>query len=316
LFICCIYRLLTLGLTEGDLQKLFHSHYVYVRCAGHVLVRIGVSHERHWDLLNHALLDDEEFVPFPLRDNKGEIVGKFVENLLAKDKYCNIALPRIPIATRNQINRQLALYRQFRQRYTANCAVIDWYTEPKVEVEVCSTDGEWSRARTIGQVSPGDRRVTARLRFKDGTERSVSLGMVICPGNKDDRQDWDREDLRCERGRSMDQLMEELVQEQRENAVAKGTDYFRGSKHVTINPLGGVPIVAGMKRKDQNREYESESEDEDDKRNRLERTEHMNKMAAITARYCAGAPDYKTALEATKAANSNDVDRPARMRLG
>jgi len=313
LFVCCVYRLSTCSLTEGDLQDLLSSQSVWIRSAAYVLTRIGINHERHWDLLSEALLDDEEFVPFPLKDNKGETVGQFVEHLLAKDKYCNIALPRIPIATRKDINRRLALYRQFRLRYAANLEVIHNYRKPKVEVEVCDEDGEWSKGRTVGSTSQGERCVTTLVRFQDGSQHSVSLGMVIQRRDKGDKQAWEHEDLTCERGRSTHELMDQVLQEQRNAAVATGKDYFRGGGQVTVNPLGGVPIIAGVKRKAEETKEETDSEEEADileRRNeKQELLERQAKMASITSRYCVAAPDQKDK-------NPDLLNEPERMRLG
>merc|ERR1711943_153204 len=128
--------------------------------------------------------------------------------------------------------------------------------------------------------------------------------MVIMPDDREDGYNR-REDLRRQRGKSSEELMDELLQEQRDKAVAKGTDYFRGSKHVTVNPLGGVPIVAGLKRKDiETKEEESDPEEDPHvKKARKEAAEQVAKKEQYISKYSI------SNLDDSKNSKNNDIEQ-------
>mmetsp|Transcript_76083 Transcript_76083/g.211522 ORF Transcript_76083/g.211522 Transcript_76083/m.211522 type:complete len:593 (+) Transcript_76083:102-1880(+) len=306
-FICSVYRMLTLQLTEGQLQMLMNSRSCWIRCAGFMYVRLGFHHDRYWELLSDALMDDESFVPFPGRGGETMTVGQYVEQLLTKDKYgeTQLSFPRIPVAQRKTINKRMVLYGQFRKRYAANMDVIERFKEAGVEVEVCSPDGEWSRAKTAGEPSPGRRCTTVPVLFLDGDgeEVDVSLGMLITPGGSSSSNDLTRT-----RGRSTQELLERYDEQQRGAAVASGKDYCKTSGHQVVH-VGGVTFVAGVKRKEAERE---DADDEDtrarESRRSAQSAEHQAKMAAIESKYCARV--------AGKTESRGDVDGPERMRLG
>lgn len=307
-FICSVYRMLTLQLTEGQLQAIINSRSCWIRCAGFMYVRLGVHQDRYWELLSDALMDDEEFVPFPGRGAESMSVGQYVEQLLAKDKYCNLNLPRIPVAQRRTINKRLVLYGQFRRRYAANLEVLERFKDPGVQVEVCSPDGEWTGAETVGSQSAGRRCATVSVRFPGGVEQNVSIGMLICPGKGPNSG---MQDLTRSRGRSAQELLERYQEQQRDSAVASGKDYCKTSGQHTMR-VGGVPFVAGIKRK----ELEKEEDSDDDARMRDATqsgpsAEHRAKMAAIESKYCARVVSMQA-----KSENSDNVDAPERLRLG
>uniref|UniRef100_A0A7S4W8Z7 Pre-mRNA-splicing factor 38 n=1 Tax=Alexandrium monilatum TaxID=311494 RepID=A0A7S4W8Z7_9DINO len=307
-FICSVYRLLNLQLTEGQLQALMNSRSCWIRCAGFMYIRLGVHQDRYWELLSDALMDDEEFVPFPGRGAENMSVGQYVEQLLAKDKYCNLNLPRIPVAQRRTISKRLVLYGQFRRRYAANLEVMERFKEPGTQVEVCTPDGEWSTAETIGTQNfrEGKRLTAVNVKLDDGSEQAVSIGMLIVPGKSSSGM----QDLTRSRGRSAQELLERYQEQQRDNAVASGKDYCKTSGQHTVR-VGGVVFVAGVKRK----ELEMEHALEDDKafQEMLSgpSAEHRAKMAAIESKYCARSAPVQAKPEAT-----DNVEGPERLRLG
>lgn len=305
-FIGCVYRILSLQLTEGQLQSLLNNSSCWVRCAAYVYVRLGVQHDRYWELLSDALMDDEEFIPFPGRGGDSMTVGQYVEQLFTKDKYCDLNLPRIPVAHRKVLNRRIVLYEQFRRRYAANLEVFERYEEPGVQVECCSPDGEWTTAETVGTQRLTGRCATVQVRLSDSSEQSVSLGMVICPGrvfNPSNAQDLTRS-----KGRSSQELLERFEEQQRDSAVAKGKDYCKTSGQHTLR-VGGIPFVAGVKRKEAETREGSDDDGRRDKRSGPS-VEHQAKLAAIEAKYCA-----RVATQG-RAAHQDGVDGPERMRLG
>mmetsp|Transcript_48126 Transcript_48126/g.139414 ORF Transcript_48126/g.139414 Transcript_48126/m.139414 type:complete len:545 (-) Transcript_48126:106-1740(-) len=308
-FICSVYRLLNIMLNEGQLQALMNSRSCWIRCAGFMYIRLGVHQDRYWELLADSLMDDEEFTPFPGRGAETMSVGQYVEQLLAKDKYCNLSLPRIPVAQRRAISKRLVLYGQFRRRYAANLEVLDRFKDTGSQVEVCTPDGEWSHGETIGSQNfrEGKRCTMVNVKLADDTEMPVSIGMLIVPGKSSSSM----QDLTRSRGRSAAELLERYQEQQRDNAVASGKDYCKTSGQHTMR-VGGVPFVAGVKRK----ELEKEEDSDDDARawaasHLGPSAEHRAKMAAIESKYCARSAPAQAKPEAT-----DNVEGPERLRLG
>jgi len=306
-FICSVYRMLSLHLTEGELQSLMNSRSCWIRCAGFMYVRLGIHQDRYWDLLSDALMDDDEFVPFPGREAESMSVGQYVEQLLAKDKYCNLNLPRIPVAQRKSINKRLVLYGQFRRRYAANSEVMERFKDAGVKVEVCNQDGEWTTGETTGTQQVSGRLNTVQVKLASGKEQHVSIGMLIVPGKSSGIQDLTRS-----RGRSAQELLDRYQEQQRDSAVASGKDYCKTSGQHTVR-VGGVAFVAGVKRKELEQEAGS-----DDEASRLKKqtqsgpsAEHRAKMAEIESKYCARVDTAKG-----KSENIDGLDGPERLRLG
>eukprot|EP00927_Polykrikos_kofoidii_P065632 TRINITY_DN61369_c0_g1_i1.p1 TRINITY_DN61369_c0_g1~~TRINITY_DN61369_c0_g1_i1.p1 ORF type:complete len:601 (+),score=98.58 TRINITY_DN61369_c0_g1_i1:95-1804(+) len=313
-FFCCVYRLLQIKLTEGQLQALMNNRSRWVRCAGFLYVRLGVAQERYWELLSDHLMDDEVFVLFPGKDAVPMTEGQYVENLLTKEKYVDINLPRIAVAMRRTINERLVLYEQFRRRYEANLEALDKYEDPHggVVVEVCDCDGEWSVGQTVGSRSPGRRRVTVPVRLDDGGDRDVSIGMLI---RKDSGQAASG-DLTRSRGRCNTELLEEYRRSQRDAATASGKDYCKTSGRHTVH-AGGVTFVCGDGEQSKKKKTGSDSDEErarDSKRRREKESEHQQKMAAIMEKYCSGSGRGTSAPG--RFGGRGDLSGPDRIRLG
>mmetsp|Transcript_17476 Transcript_17476/g.34103 ORF Transcript_17476/g.34103 Transcript_17476/m.34103 type:complete len:554 (+) Transcript_17476:65-1726(+) len=306
-FICSVYRMLSLHLTEGELQSLMNSRSCWIRCAGYMYVRLGIHQDRYWDLLSDALMDDDEFVPFPGREAESMSVGQYVEQLLAKDKYCNLNLPRIPVAQRKSINKRLVLYGQFRRRYDANLEVMERFKDAGVKVEVCNHDGEWAPAETTGvQHTPG-RLNTVQVKLASGREQHVSIGMIIVPGKSAGMQD-----LTKSRGRSAQELLDRYQEQQRDSAVASGKDYCKSSGRHTIH-AGGQTFICGEKRgRDREDEIEAAAALTRDAKRSTPSLEQEMKMAAIMEKYCAS----NRASAQSRSQNQDGIEGPERLRLG
>eukprot|EP00929_Paragymnodinium_shiwhaense_P121596 TRINITY_DN93885_c0_g1_i1.p1 TRINITY_DN93885_c0_g1~~TRINITY_DN93885_c0_g1_i1.p1 ORF type:complete len:696 (+),score=215.32 TRINITY_DN93885_c0_g1_i1:124-2211(+) len=308
-FLCCVYRLLTLKLTEGQLLQLLNNRSLYVRCATYLYIRLGVHQDRYWEHLSEHLLDDEEFTPFPFREGLTMSEGQYVEHLLSKEKYCDVALPRIAPALKRTLHERLVYYDQFRRRYVANLEVADRFdgTNGGVHVEVCTYEGEWLEAETVGPRTPGRRRVTVPVRLPTG-DRDVSLGMVICPPK--DGKPPSSSDLTRSRGKDNKELLEVYRSSQRDAAVASGKDYCKTSGRHTVH-AGGVTFVAGDSNKRKGVESDSEEERAAKKREKEPSMEHQKKMAAIMEKYCRG-----STASGSAGGLSGDQNAPSRLRLG
>merc|ERR1740123_2984365 len=109
--------------------------------------------------------------------------------------------------------------------------------------------------------------------------------MLICPHASGSSGS---SDLTRVRGRSAEELLEKYEAQQRDAVVATGKDYCKTSGQHTLR-VGGVPFVAGVKRKDLETERSADSDDESrrDGRRNGRSLEHQVKMAAIESKYCA-----------------------------
>lgn len=351
-FFSLIYRLLTCKkkpVTEGQLRGLMQDRSCFVRSAGALFVRMAVQPERYWELLGDYLMDEEEFVPWPTRGGEWISFGNFVEQLLAKDTYCDFKLPRIQAALKKQVAERLTRYEQFRRRYQANKAVLDRFEDLDggVPVEICRADGNWVRAVTCGPVDDehwGRKCLAVPVRLveeggpgRGGLEEFVSLGMVICPSSSEETPEsfaprWipaqqqgygtpafpsSALDLTRSRGRSSEELLDEFRQVQKEAAVLSvGNSGYNGNWHATARATGE------KKRKWQGGagagdDWEEDSDEEltaaaRESMARRKTEEERAKMAAIMEKYCSTA----TAASAKARGNDAEVDRAETMRLG
>jgi len=305
-FFCSVFRMLTLKLTEGQLQGLLNNRSRWVRCAGFLYVRLGVHFDRYWELLSDALMDPEEFVPFPDRGGERMSEGQFVEQLLTKEKYCDFSLPRLAAAQRRVLNERLVLYEQFRQRYAAHLDKLDRFEDPDggIPVEVCTVDGEWLEGRTAGPPTPGRRRVCIPVNLAQGVEQQVSIGMLICPGMSPN-------DLTTSWGKTYQELLDKYREQQRESAVTSGRDYSKSSGKHTIH-AGGQTFVCGEKRGRDREDEEATANLARDAKRGTPSLEQEMKMAAIMEKYCAS----NRASAQSRSQKQDGIEGPERLRLG
>merc|ERR1711879_400085 len=137
---------------------------------------------------------------------------------------------------------RVSLYPQYRRRYEANLEVIDRYKEVGLEVDVCNVDGEWRYAVTRESATPEPRCVTVLVAYPDGVQENVSIGRLITPGGSSTSSS----DLTRHRGKSAQDLIDKYNEQQRESALAKGTNYCKPSVQTVC--VRGVRFLAGDKR--------------------------------------------------------------------
>lgn len=308
-WIMCLYRMMIIRPSEGEFHTLLKHESIWVRCAAYLIVRVGMNQDRYWELLSAGLMDDTEFKPFPKRDPRAYTMGEYVQKLLSEDRYCDETLPRISMGLRKTLNERLVLYGQFRERYQANLEVLDRYESPGVEVEVCKElDGEWVSAKTLGAKNFSQRCVTMPVKFDDGTEQNVSIGMMITVD-----PDADQADLTKSRGRSNKELLEKYRQEQKKGAVMGQNQASRKDQHTPLPNTFIGPGKSGKRKKTK----EEEEEDEEvnafqEAKKRRETQEREREISQIMQKYCAAAaPSSKMG-----SSSAGDVDEPDHMRLG
>lgn len=237
---CCLYRLFTMGIDMRQLRRLVDNvDNAYVRCAGFLFIRFGLTSDQLWPWLGEYVLDDEELRP--AKDSEWfTTVGEFVEGLLSQDKYYSTVLPRLPMSTKRQLEAKLAPIVQYRKRTKANLDLLDIYRMEHVKVEAIS-NGDWISGTTIELIDDAPSRLKVRVRLEDSSEEVVHLGKVILTdkryagyaGQSDstkrarsrsrDRTDWARD-----KGRTDKELVDELRTKDREKAVcSSGKEYAR-----------------------------------------------------------------------------------------
>eukprot|EP00746_Dinoflagellata_sp_MGD_P112760 gnl/MRDRNA2_/MRDRNA2_49883_c0_seq2.p1 gnl/MRDRNA2_/MRDRNA2_49883_c0~~gnl/MRDRNA2_/MRDRNA2_49883_c0_seq2.p1 ORF type:complete len:511 (+),score=107.53 gnl/MRDRNA2_/MRDRNA2_49883_c0_seq2:78-1610(+) len=305
-WIMCVYRLMILRPTEDEFDALLNHRSIWVRCAAYLIVRLGMTQDRYWELLSPGLMDNTEFKPFPKRDPRTYTMGEYVQKLLWEDKYCSEPLPRIPMGLRKTLNERLILYAQFRERYQANLEVLDRYEEPGVPVEVCrEVDGEWVQAKTVGAKSRSKRCITTPVRFEDGKEQNVSIGrLIIVDPNAD------QTDLTKSRGRSNKELLEKYREEQKKGTWMGPEDAAKNrSKAALPNTFVGK---SGKRRKSKEEEEEEDEENAlQEAKKRRETQEREREMSQIMQKYLAAGSSSTGG-----SSSAGDIDAPDHMRLG
>jgi len=304
-FITCVYFLLTQQLTQGELDSMLNSRCCYLRCAGCLYVRLGVAQEEYWELLSNLLMDNCDFLPFPEESIRSSTVGQYVEDLLTKDKYCDIVLPRFGLAVKNAIDMRLSLYEQFRRRYVAHLDALDAFNRSGLEVDVCSSDGNWSEAVTTG--SPSGQSITVPVRLRSGEQQEVSIGMIIIPSKEATH------DLTRSRGRSNQELLERYGEQAKGSALATGKNYCKPTPGST-RIAGQLCVPVREREKDKDVEPDEEEAERDAKRRReareQERIENI-RHDELMSKYCTRRGPAQPSRQ-----GQDGIDAPERMRLG
>eukprot|EP00929_Paragymnodinium_shiwhaense_P002782 TRINITY_DN10306_c0_g1_i1.p1 TRINITY_DN10306_c0_g1~~TRINITY_DN10306_c0_g1_i1.p1 ORF type:complete len:663 (+),score=189.29 TRINITY_DN10306_c0_g1_i1:114-2102(+) len=235
----CLYRSFTMNMTIENLRRLVeNADSAYIRCAGFLFIRFALPPEHLWPWCAEFLCDTEEFKLN--KSTEGETtIGEFVEGLLGEEKYFSTVLPRLPNSVKKNLEAKLAPIPQYRKRTFANLDLLDIYRREDVQVEV-NQGGEWVPANTVVLLESMPSRVKCVVRMRDGTEETVPLGrMILADPNftkADQRQgrgrsrsrsprggvDWARE-----KGRTDEELINEMRNRDRDKAVATGKDYAR-----------------------------------------------------------------------------------------
>lgn len=241
-FMCCVYRLFTLSLSEDEQRRIIdHQTSTLVRCVGFLYLRYIVPPEQLWDKFEEFTLDDAKI---DYGGGNTTTVGEYIEDLLLKEKYFTTPLPRIPASVRRKLEEVLAPMPQYRKRHASNRKVFSGLREIDIPVEYCDY-GNWRPARAIEVVS----RISSRLKVRvqvDGQDIMAPLGKIILMGavptatdgrrarsrsrspshtrqKHSDHVDWSRN-----RGKSDALLIEELRERARVDAVCSNRkDYAR-----------------------------------------------------------------------------------------
>jgi len=233
-FMCCVYRLFTLNVSEEKLLRLMDNFdCAHARCVGLLYVRYVMPPDQLWANLSDFVLDDEELSD----ESWGEAtktVGEYVEEILLKDKYFNTPLPRIPAGVRRELEENLAPMMQYRKRTQANRRIFGTMRNIDMPVEVCDA-GKWRPGQAVEIVRQIPSRLKVRVELTDGSGQEIlaHVGKIVVrddpqgvhgrsrsrsprrgQGQRDGSPDWSRF-----RGKSDAELIEELRGRTREEAV-------------------------------------------------------------------------------------------------
>lgn len=333
--LCCVYRLLVLGLDGQSLRGILESdESPYVRCAGFLVVRFGLVPEQLWPWLGEYVLDDEEI--WPSKDAEAAItVGEYVESLLTQERYYNVVMPRFPVSTKRKLEEKLAQVPQFRKRTQANLRIADGFREPRVHIEACLADGTWHRGETI-EMLEGTKLPKVRVRLENGNEEVVHLGKVILAdaraaaaargrASATSRRQRSRSrsptnvDWSVEKGKSCAELLEELRKREQDRAVCtSGKEYAKRPVSFKV----ALPMEQGSAshRLIQDETYVPTSSKRGDYRERSRspelRSRDKEHSVEYQARMKALFEKYGMAKSSEEGRNRNDIEGPDKLRLG
>lgn len=173
---CCLYKLLTMHLSEKQLRVLLdHKESCYVKACGFLYLRYVHNPSNLWKWFEPYLLDEEEFV-VSADKRKKKTIGEYVQSLLAEDKYFSTVLPRLPIKLKNVYGARLMMLNEHRRRLKENREIISSFV--KGEQAMAYVNGEWEKGEIGGIVNQGKDKVLVKFRRIDGIEKMVNLGYV------------------------------------------------------------------------------------------------------------------------------------------
>ena len=277
-----------------------------------------------WEKLEEYLFDQMELKYTDVGKPVVSTIGEYVESLLARDKYFSTPLPRIPVKVRQMLEKELAPLHQYRKRMEANLRTFRTRRLGALPVEV-RVDGDWIRGVALEYVGRASQRVRAQL--EDGSTVQVHLGKVVLreeSGDSDSRAkkrrrshslqnspDWSRF-----KGRSDAEMVQELRDKAKEDAVCAGKSYARRPLTVEEELWKREPEVRvsllGDERPNHRRPLEERRESEASRRMRYEEEEErMKRMRVIYEKYGSAKSSGSTTT-----AKVNDVDEPDVLRLG
>lgn len=345
---CCVYRLLTMNLTGGQLKRLLESEdSPLIRCAGFVAIRFGLPPEHIWNWFGEYILDDQEV---PVGKGGGNTtIGEYVEGMMMQDHYFSTVLPRLPNVVKRHMESKLAQVSQERRRSKANRRVLDLFRERGARVEACVGDSEWRAGEVLEVLADTGTfasRPKVRVRFEhvaegEREESLVHLGRVILADGGRSRRgggrgrsrsrspvaggvDWSRE-----KGKSSQELLEERRRSEQDRAVcSSGKEYSRRpvsfqvasvmeqgshSKNLVRNEEGEERRRSGGGGggSGQRQDPRDSSPDfEEKKRKREQDAEYQGRMKQLFEK-------YGTAKSASSdASRRSDIEGPDVMRLG
>lgn len=323
-----------MSLTGGQLRRLIENEdNAYIRCAGFLFIRFGLSPEHHWSWLGEYLLDDQEFSLSSREPSAGmTTIGEYVEGLLTQDHYYSAVLPRLPMAVKKHLETRLAQVPQDRKRTKANRRLLDVFGEKGVQIEACTGDGEWREGEVVELLADSSR-PKVRMRFEGGDEEGlVHLGRVIVADSRYSSRsghrnrergrsrsrsvDWSRE-----RGKSTKELLDEHRRREQDKAVcSSGKEYSRrpvsfqvalpremgnASKSLIESEEGDGPGRRGRRQES----VREKSPEMDRKRKREEDDEYKARMKQLYEK-------YGTAKAPQDAGRRSDLEGPDVMRFG
>mmetsp|Transcript_19013 Transcript_19013/g.60381 ORF Transcript_19013/g.60381 Transcript_19013/m.60381 type:complete len:630 (-) Transcript_19013:98-1987(-) len=339
-FACHVYRLFTLTHAEDldEIQAILdHPESGVVRCAGFLCIRFVMPPSHLWELMEEYLFDDMELRHAMGGKQVTTTIGKYVESLLASDKYFETPLPRIPHKVRQVLEKELAPLQQYRKRMDANLRTFRSRPIAYLPVEVC-VEGSWLPGTAKEFAGRCSLRRKVLVQLEGGAEACVHLGKVVlrddpersgsesgseCTGRRRRRSrsrrrspDWSRW-----KGKGETEMVEEFREKAKEEAVCgHGKSYAR--RPMTMeeelwkrDPETRVSMLGDDSRQSFRRPalgLEARENEAPQRQRREEDLEHQRRLREIYEKYgSCGRPAIHTAT-----ARPSDVEAPDVLRLG
>jgi len=350
-FICHVLWLAALHAEVPHLDEDLHMiidnrQHGKVRCVGLLYLRFVTKPEVLLDAFEEYLLDDMELRYLQDGAEVVTTIGEYAESLLVNEKYFDSPLPRIPVRKKELIEEKVAPMVQYRKRMQANRNAITRENVNGLDLEAC-IDGNWVQCVAKELVtSRSGSRVRIRVTLESsGSELLVALGKVVIRGGRRSRSstpsrsrsrgrsrsrkrsrshsrkslDWSRW-----KGKSDAEMVEELRNRLRENAVCSG----HGKAYHTKRPLAydnvassslsdgpeAIPASRHRKKKDHGEMEETEATR---RRRKKEEDDRARNLHNVYQKYCASSAAAAASGSAgAKRSMTEVVDRPDVLRLG
>jgi pre-mRNA-splicing factor 38B len=171
---CCLYRLMTLKLTESQVKFLINKkEFPYLRCAGFLYIRFLIDPKDLWSRLSPYLFDQQSF--YPILDQKNTItIGEYVENLLKQYDYYNTRLPKIPTNLERELKAKLAAIQSKRNRRKENEKNYNLLVEGEkcLAYSIQDNYNEMREGIIVGNL-PETKQIIVRFKGSDEVEREL-----------------------------------------------------------------------------------------------------------------------------------------------
>lgn len=151
--LCCLCRLLSLRLTEGQLRHLLDSDCPYVKIAAFLFIRLVCNPEEYWHRLCNYTLDNTVF--FVIKDVE-ITVGCFAERLMIDNTYYSLQLPRIPAPLQKLLLDELKNNQSRKAQYELNLAK------------------QWEKGQIV-YIRSGDTWQAAELKHQENTQVHIQI---------------------------------------------------------------------------------------------------------------------------------------------
>jgi len=105
---CILWKCFKLGLTKKQVNNMLHSQQsIYLRALALLYVRFCVEPDTQWELYQDSLYDEDQ-VRITAKKDTTISIAQFCHDLISKNKFFDVMLPRIPVPKQRKWMKALA----------------------------------------------------------------------------------------------------------------------------------------------------------------------------------------------------------------